>query len=380
MIRVQVKPAVWRWALERAGSRAEILRNRFPRLASWQRGESEPTLKQLEAFANAAHVPFGYLLLPEPPEEELPIPDLRTLGGRGVQRPSPDLLDVVYLCQRRQAWYQDYADAIGEDPRAFIGSARLTTLPDRVATEMRQRLGFTLEQRRQCATWTDALRLFIEQAEEVGILVMVSGIVGSNTHRILDPEEFRGFAMADRLAPLVFINGADTKAAHMFTLAHELAHLWLGQSALSNAAPNRLPADKIETWCNRVAAELLVPLPDLNRELGHTDPLNCVGQLARTFKVSTLVVLRRILDSGKISRERFQKAYAAEVTRLTERSRAGGGDFYLTQPARLSRRFARALITSTLEGQTLFRDAFHMLGISKEQTFRELGRTLEVLP
>ena len=380
MIRVEVKPALLQWAIERAGDRAGAVRKRFPHLAEWQQGESRPTLKQLEAFAKGACVPLGYLFLPEPPEEKLPIPDLRTVGGRGVRRPSPDLLDMVYLCQRRQAWYQDYAESIGEEPRAFVGLARLTSSPERVADDMRRRLGFSIEARRQCATWTDALRLFIQQAEETGVLVMVSGVVGSNNRRTLDPDEFRGFALGDTLAPLVFINGADTKATQMFTLAHELAHVWLGQSALSNVGPESSPAHNVEIWCNRVAAELLVPLPELRRELGHLDPLQSVSALARTFKVSTLVILRRILDAERISRERFQREYAAEVTRLTEGPRGGGGDFYLTQAARLSRRFARALITSTLEGQTLFRDAFQMLGVSKEQTFRELGRTLGVLP
>ncbi len=380
MIRVEVNPAVWQWAVERAGKRADALHQRFPRLLSWQQGEAQPTLKQLEAFATAAHVPVGYLFLPEPPDEKLPIQDLRTVGSRGVERPSPDLLDVVYLCQRRQTWYQDYADGIGQEPREFVGSARLTTSPERVAAEISQKLGFTTEQRGQCTSWTDALRLFIEQAEEVGVLVMVSGVVGSNNRRILDPEEFRGFALADRLAPLIFINGADTKAAQMFTLAHELAHLWLGESAVSSVGLDSPPVGRIETWCNRVAAELLVPLPELERELGSGDPLRSVGRLARAFKVSALVILRRVLDVGVISRDRFRKAYAAESARLTDRPRQAGGDFYLTQPARVSRRFARAVITSTLEGQTLFRDAFQMLGISKEKTFRELGRSLEVLP
>jgi len=378
MIRVSVSTTVLEWALERSGNR-HALETQFPKLTEWLTGATQPSLKRLEAFARAAHVPFGYLFLSEPPQEPLPIRDLRTFGGRGIRRPSPDLLDVVHLCQRRQSWYQDYAEGVGEEPREFVGSVRLGSSPERAAASMRLRLGFTVDMQQACQSWTDALRRFVEQAEMAGALVMVSGVVGSNNRRTLDPEEFRGFALADRLAPLVFINGADTRAAQMFTLAHELAHLWLGESALSNVGPASTPRQETEMWCNRVAAELLVPLADLRQELPINSPLEAVADLARTFKVSTLVILRRILDAGRITREQFQRAYNAEVARLTQRTRGRGGDFYLTQAARLSRRFARAVVASTLEGQTLYRDAFQMLGISKEQTFRKLGEALEVL-
>jgi Zn-dependent peptidase ImmA (M78 family) len=376
--RVAVRPELLRWALERSGRSVDGLAAKFPKLAAWERGEARPTLRQLEQFARATYTPVGYLFLREPPVEEVPIPDFRTLPGAPRQRPSPDLLDTIYLCQQRQAWYREFARTMGEEPLSFVGSARVTDDVVATAAVMRRALGLDLDERRQLPTWTEALRRFIEQADALGVLVMVSGVVGSNNRRKLDPEEFRGFALADPLAPLVFVNGADTKAAQMFTLAHELAHIWLGESALSDVSPASAPAQRVEAWCNRVAAELLVPLAALREALPPGDALGHVSELARRFKVSTLVILRRLLDARRLSREAFEAGYKAELARLRARPKTSGGDFYLTQAARLSRRFARALIVSTLEGQTLYRDAFRMLGIAREATFRELGHQLGV--
>lgn len=376
MNRVAVRPELLRWARKRAGRSVESLSGKFPKLAAWEADKARPTLKQIESFARATFVPVGYLFLQAPPVERIPIPDLRTPGTWRIGHPTPDLIDAIYICQRRQAWYRDWARSVGEEPREFVRSVTLDAPVEETAATMRRALGFDLDARRECPTWTEALRQFIAQAEALGVLVMVSGVVASNNHRRLDPEEFRGFALADELAPLVFINGADTKAAQMFTLAHELAHLWLGESALSDVAPSSQPTQRIESWCNRVAAELLVPLAVLREALPRGNALAEVQPLARRFKVSTLVILRRLMDARRLSREAFDDAYEAELTRLRAHPKASGGDFYLTQAVRLSRRFARALIASTLEGQTLYRDAFRMLGIAKESTFRELSAKL----
>ena len=378
MIHVEVKPELLRWACRRSGYSLSNLRSRFPHLESWEHHTAKPTLKQLETFAKSVYVPVGYLFLSEPPEERIPIPDLRTMGSEPLGPPSPDLLDTIYLCQRRQTWYHDYARLIGEEPRQIVGSVRLGDSVNRAADVMRQLLRFDMEARRTCPTWTEALRRFIYQAEKLGVLVMVSGVVGSNNRRKLEPKEFRGFALTDDLAPLVFINGADTKAAQMFTLAHELAHLWLGESALSDVNPASSPSHQIERWCNAVAAEFLVPLDVLQDVLPQLDPFAEMQNLARQFKVSTLVIIRRIYDAGRISRDAFQEAYNQELERIMSLPKSSGGNFYLTQKVHASQRFVRALVASTLEGQTLYHDAFKLLGIKKERTFIELGQRLGV--
>ena len=378
MNRVAVRPELLRWALERSGRSVEGLAPKFPRLGAWERGEAQPTLRQLEQFAKATYTPVGYLFLREPPVERVPIPDLRTLPGVPRDRPSPDLLDTIYLCQQRQEWYREFARTMGEAQLGFVGSAQVTDDVVATAAAMRRALGFDLDERRRIPTWTEALRRFIEQADGLGVLVMVSGVVGSNNRRKLDPEEFRGFALSDTLAPLVFVNGADTRAAQMFTLAHELAHVSLGESALSDISPASAPSQQVESWCNRVAAELLVPLAALREALPDGDALADVPALARRFKVSTLVILRRLLDARRLSREAFEEAYEAELAHLRALPRTSGGDFYLTLGARAGKTFARALVISTLEGRTSFTEAFRLLGFKKMATFRELGENLGV--
>lgn len=381
MMRVEVRPELLRWARERAEVPIEDLVKISPKYERWESGEENPTFKQLETFAKKTHTPFGYFFLDEPPDMTVPIPDFRTMGSDELGRPSPDLLDTIYACQERQAWYREHARSIHEEPLHYVGSAELDQSVLESADDIRATLNLEAEARTQSSTWKEALRSFIRQADDAGILVMVNGVVGNNTHRKLDPEEFRGFALSDDLAPLVFINGADTKAAQMFTLAHELAHIWLGRSALSDVQAPSKPTHRVERWCNQVAAEVLVPLDELRRAYRHDAPLpEEMKRLARHFKVSTLVVLRRIHDAGGISEPRMWQEYRREADRLQSilSRQGGGGNFYHTLTSRVGDRFARAVVGSTLEGQTLRLDALRMLGGAKLSTLHELARRLEV--
>ena len=376
-VRVEVKPSLYRWASERSQLDLDELARRFPKLPEWIASDRAPTLKQIEKFAQATGTAVGYFFLPEPPDEQIPIPDLRTIGDQAVIRPSGNLLDTIYQCQQRQDWYREYALSAGLRKLEWVGSLGTSTPTTEAARKITSALPFSVEHRG--ANWAEAFTNLRNRAEEAGVLVMVNGVVGSNNYRKLDPREFRGFALADAFAPLVFVNGSDTRAAQIFTLAHELAHIWLGESALSDADLSIRTADHVEAWCNQVAAEMLVPIQRIRSGFDpNAERAAELQRLARTFKSSTLVVLRRIHEAGYLSWEEYRRSYLDEYARAMESPRGGGGNFYNTQPVRVGRTFAQAVITSTLEGHTSYTDAFQMLGFKKTSTFYELANRLGV--
>jgi Zn-dependent peptidase ImmA (M78 family) len=380
--RVDVAPIMFAWARQRAGKSIDDLIKKFPQLPGWDAGATKPTMRQLENYAEATYTPVGYFFLPAPIQEDLPVPDFRTIRNEVIQAPNADLLETIYICERRQDWYLDYAARRDLDPLEYVGSVTVRTPITEAATRIGETLGLNWEVRNRYEKWEDALFGLATLAEDAGILVMISGIVGSNTHRVLDPNEFRGFALADETAPVVFVNGTDTKAAQIFTLAHEIAHVWLGQSAVSRPDLHVLESNDIEKWCNSVAAELLVPLAHLRTEYrAGGDLTKELDRLARVYKVSTLVVLRRIFDLTNWSWDSYSKQFENELDRVMGKARrsGSGGDYYNTQQYRLGKRFIRALVADTMEGGTLHRQAFELSGSHNPAVFHKLGEKVGAL-
>jgi Zn-dependent peptidase ImmA (M78 family) len=382
MSRVAVSPSVIRWARERAGRPVQVLAQRFPKFERWESGAEKPTLRQLEALAKATLTPLGYFFLPEPPEDRLPIPDFRTVADTPVRRPSPNLLETVQIMQRRQAWMREFLIEEGHPPLPFVASAQSTNGSLSVAGEMREVLRIDAGWAQRQHTWSDALRELRRTIEHAGILVVANGVVGNNTHRKLDPSEFRGFVLADEYAPLIFVNAADGKAAQMFTLAHEVAHLWFGQSAVFDLRDLQPANDEVEKACNRVAAEFLIAeqelracWPEVKRE---PDRFQAV---ARHFKVSTLVAARRALDLRLMTKAEFlefYRRYQADERRQAAK-KASGGDFFATQDVRVGRRFAGAVVQAAKEGRLLYRDAYDLTGLYGK-SFDRYAATLGLAP
>ncbi len=370
---VSVNPELIRWAMDRSGLPPDELVGKFPRLDEWKSGTKQPTFRQLENFAKFTMTPFGFLFLQQPPEEKLPIPDFRTVGDVPIGRPSPNLIDTIHATQRRQAWMRDVLIEDGYEQLALVGSGKGIHNFKSLAQRMRQELALDADWAEPLAGWEDALKTLRAAVERTGILVFSSSVVGLNNHRSLDPEEFRGFVLCDPYAPVIFVNSADSKSAQMFTLAHELTHVWLGTDGLFNLVRMMPANEETERFCNRVAAEFLIPgykLTQRWKEARRTDkPFHTV---ARWFKVSPVVAARRALDLGLIRRPEFFRFYEQDredwARRKTEQRKKPGGSFYRNQDVRLGRRFARAVVSAAREGRILYRDAYRLTDL-KGDTF-----------
>jgi Zn-dependent peptidase ImmA (M78 family) len=372
MSRVAVDKEVLFWAISRSGLELEDLEHRFPKIRQWATGESQPTLRQLESLAKATLTPLGFLFLAEPPEERLPIPHFRTVHDDTPKKPSPDLFETIQIMQRRQAWMREFLSEQGQSELPFVRSARREENQRSIVQRMLHTLGLDEGWAATERTWTAALRTLREAIEDAGILVVVNGIVGNNTHRKLDPTEFRGFVLVDEYAPLLFINGTDGKAAQMFTLAHELAHVFFGSSAAFDLREMQPAEDPMEQVCNRVAADFLIPEHELRRIWPSVrDDSEPFQTIARLFKVSALVAARRALDTNLINRKAFLKFYSAYQSdeRRAANRRSEGGDFYATQNLRLGQRFASTVIRAVKEGKLLYSEAYSLTGL--------YGRTLD---
>ncbi len=365
MSRVAVKPELLRWARERAQRSVKEFVTKFPKLELWERGEVQPTFKQLDAFAKATHVPIGYFFLPEPPEERLPIPDFRTVSGLAREIPSPDLLETIYAMQRRQSWLRETLIESDAESLDFVGSARLSDAPEAIGREMRRIIGFEDGWAGEVRTWQEAVGELRRAIEGLGVMAVINGVVGNNTHRRLDVHEFRGFALCDSLAPLIFVNGADAKSAQMFTLAHELAHVWLGDEGVSGFDYFSPGGSEVESFCDKAAAEFLVPAKDLRAHWPDVrDLLQPFETLARQFKVSPIVVGRRAMDLRLVNRDSFFAFYREYVARERTRSTGtGGGDFYNNQNTRVGTLFAVHVLRAAVEGRVGFKEAYDLIGL-----------------
>lgn len=354
-------------------------------LVAWNNEEKEPTYNQIEKVSQSTGIPLGYFFLQIPPQEELPLLEYRTVNSQSFDRPSRELIDTMHDMDQIQEWTRNHMKMEGHAPLALVGALKGHENPIHAAQAIRELLELALDWFTDCKTNADSFRYLRNLISDLGVLVMMSGIVGNNTHRPLNISEFRAFAVVDDYAPLIFINSNDSENGRLFSLLHEFVHICLGEDDLFNDRDSTASGVKsIEMFCNAVAAELLVPFEIFTqvweKYSSEYDVKQTVDILAREFKCGVTVIARRALDRGYISKEVYQdiarlavKLYADKRKKDKEEGK-GGGDYYRTAASRIDQRFFTMLSTSVATGRTLYSDAFRLTNTNRS-TFFKLAET-----
>ena len=380
MTTANINTTMLTWARERSGIAVSDFARRCgvstDKLSEWETGHRPLTLKQAMTYAEKAHIPFGYLFLVQPPIDQLPIPDLRTVEGQANRKPSAELLDLIKLMQQRQEWYKDYLQQQFVGPNAIVSRFSVSDGVNTIVCDMRTALGVGNHPQR--GSWEDYYRDLVNRIESVGVLVMRQSDLGHYT-RPLRVDEFRGFAITDNYAPIIFVNHADALGARLFTLIHELCHIWIGQSGISDASTRT--HRKEEILCNAVAAEFLVPATEFQavwrKDLDHWQAN--LPALEAHFHVSTWALARRALTLNFITLDEYHGYINNQQSVYRAREEAGSGPgYYRTQKARLSQRFARAVVSEALSGQLLLRDASLLLGGIKPDKIATFAKELGI--
>lgn len=376
-----INPEVLVWARERAGLLPEELAGFHRKYVDWELGTALPTFRQAQELAKKLHVPFGFLYLSQPPREEPLTVDLRTFNDTQHHEFSLELRDVLADAKRKQEWYREYLIEGGMEPLDFVGKYNLSSAVAAVAADIVDTLQLSFSDREGISK-REFLAYLTDKAEQAGVLVLRNGKVGANTHRVLDVKEFRGFALPDAYAPLVFVNTADFEAAQIFTLTHELVHLWLGAEGVSDwNIADRDGHAGTERFCNQVAVEILVPRREFEAAwVGDDGTLEeKSARFSNRFKVSSVVVARRAWDLDFVDQNEFFAFYKLLRSRWREKRKSqSGGSFDNAFPVANSRMLTDAVCHAAGSGELLIRDGARLLGI-KPATFSSVAQKLGAL-
>ncbi|MGB9755842.1 MAG: ImmA/IrrE family metallo-endopeptidase [Desulfurella sp.] len=346
--------------LKRMPEQVVHVKNKFPKYDEWIKGEDYPTYNQLIELSKIFHIPFGYFFLERLPERKYPIPHYRTLQD-GDFVPSNELLETIQFAQKIQEWAKEILLEWGQEKLPYCGKYKDNYNIEGVLKELKDIFEIQDGWASRKSTWTEALNYLIEKVEEKGIIVLRNGVVGNNTHRKLSVEEFRGFVLYDEIAPVVFINNNDSISAKIFTLIHEVVHILIGESASFDLRNLQSANNRIEQFCDKCTAEFLVSAEEIrNIHRQKTD----LEELARHFKVSQIVILRRLLDTSIITQQEFYEQFKKLYKKEIKAPQSSGGNFYQTLPTRLSKRFLHILNTAVKNNTILFRDALRITNLS----------------
>jgi Zn-dependent peptidase ImmA (M78 family) len=363
---MRVYPPINHQLLDQAAAAAgDDVWTKFPSLRQWIEGSKLPTLNQLAEFARQVHIPFGFFFLDKLPPKQNTVPLFRSNRNTPDFNYSFELSETIRTIQRRQEWLTDYFYTEGYEELQFVGSFGLSETTITVANNIRHVLQLPVSWSQTLINKDAALKYLIEKIENKRIFVAISGVLG-NSARNLNPEEFKGFVLTNKWAPYIFINGKDFPGAKLFTLMHELAHIWMGKTAALDIENFQPPNTDEEKFCNEIAAELLVPKDELQVQWRrYSNSQNHLQLLERYFKVSQVVIARRLLDISAYTQAEFfafYNRYKAEWDARGDND-GGGGSFYNNQNYRVGKAFFNTVSEAVSSGKLLYTDAYKLTNL-----------------
>lgn len=384
-IKMKINANVLQWAISNSNTDEFLLRALFPKIDEWLSGNVEPTFNQLENLSRKLHIPFGYLLLNSPPKEKVELLEFRTIESEKIKKPSRELIDTIYDMEMKMDWMREELIRLGNEPMPFVNSISKSSQDIKnIASIIRKDIELDDDWFLKTKNADESFKYIRSKLEDLGVLVMMNGIVGSNTSRSLDVNEFRAFVIIDDYAPLIFINAKDSSGGRLFSICHELAHIWFGENNIFNDQYDSKDSykDKLELKCNAIAAEILVPEKHFMRKWQEdsTEKISeKIKALAKYFRVSETVIARRALDFGKITKQEYSTIYKMAIENFNKmidsKKKRSGGDYYSTAKTRIDHRFFSVVNRSVLNGTLKYTDAFRLTGLNRK-TYSEFERRL----
>lgn len=338
--KAHITPKVLKWARESARMSEEAAASKVSvtvaKLKEWENGDSQPTIKQAEALAKAYRRPFALLFLPEVPRDFQPLQDFRKKDSKPLSTGS---IFIIREIQQKQAWIKDVYEDSKEGRLAFVGRFSLKSNPSIVASDILA----TLEIDPSNYKKDNAMAEWIEKAESKGIFISRTSFVHSRL--TLDSDELQGFSIADEYAPFVFVNTDDWDAPQLFTLVHELAHIWIAASGISNEIQLEVKhKDKlhpVELFCNEVAANALMPIELMKAFSKSTfESSHNLFKASRELGVSSFAFLYRAFNLNIVSSDLYRKLkkeadidfknflLKEEEKKIRQKLHKGGPDYY----------------------------------------------------
>lgn len=378
---IQVNKEILEWVLRTSANSLSL--EWIERVKKWIVTEKNPTVAQIQQLSKTSKLPFGYFFLNKPPKLDLPLLDFRTVSNSGIVEPTQELIDTVNEMQSKVSWLKDYRKTQGTSPNAFVGTESVDTLlsTDKQATMILHyfglNTGWNLERK-------NAFNYLRDKVTNYGITVSVNGVV-RNTRRRLNQNEFRAFALVDDWAPLIFINTRDSFNARLFSLVHELVHLWYGQSELLDFNFQMEPSynhPNIEHKINAVTENILLPKTALVNIWSETVADTIFGKIiivSKKFGVSPMVTAIRLKGLKLISQQIVNQTRKSMLDNAFLRSRQdkkGGPSFYQNLAYKTDHNFAWDVINSTKNGETSYSDLFDLLNVNGTHGLRELTNKL----